>query len=100
MSVMSALYIATYVCVCLSVCACVLHVCMCIHCTYVYRMHVCACMYSRGKTIWVNAVYHILPVNSCGYFKFQVEIGAATNQDFYIKIACKVLIYGFQPCTV
>ena len=29
---------------------------------------------------------HILPVNSHGYYKSQVEIGAATNQDFYIKI--------------
>ena len=86
------------------VCACpfvlVGCMCACVHCTYVYRMHVCACMYSRGKTIWVNAVHRILPVNSRGYYKFQVEIGAATNQDFYIKIACKVLIYGFQPCTV
>ena len=31
--------------------------------------------------------YRILLVNSCGYYKFWVEIGAATNQDFYIKIA-------------
>ena len=43
--------------------------------------------------------YHILPVNSRGYYKFQAEIGVATNQEFYIEIARKVLIYGFQPCT-
>ena len=33
--------------------------------------------------------YHILPVNSCGYYKFQVEIGAATNRDSNIEIVCK-----------
>ena len=33
--------------------------------------------------------YYILPVNSCGYCKFQVEIGAVTNQDLCIEIACK-----------
>ena len=33
--------------------------------------------------------YCILPVNSHGYYKFQVEIGAATNRDCYIKIARK-----------
>ena len=33
--------------------------------------------------------YRILPVNSCGYYKFHVEIGAATNGDFNIEIACK-----------
>ena len=32
-------------------------------------------------------MYCILQVISCGYYKFQVEIGAATNQDFNIKIA-------------
>ena len=36
-----------------------------------------------------NLKYRILPVNSHGYYKFQVEIGAATNQDFYIEIARK-----------
>ena len=34
--------------------------------------------------------YHIVPVNSHGYYKFQIEIDAATNRDFYIGIACKV----------
>ena len=33
--------------------------------------------------------YHILPVNSRGYYKL-LEIGAATNQDFYIETARKV----------
>ena len=33
-----------------------------------------------------NFSHHILPVNSRGYYKFQVEIGAATNQDFNIEI--------------
>ena len=33
-------------------------------------------------------LYHcILPVNSHGYYKFQVEIGVVTNQGFYIRIA-------------
>ena len=41
-----------------------------------------------------------LMVNSRGYYKFQVEIGAATNRGFYTKIVCKVYIYGFQPCTM
>ena len=35
-------------------------------------------------------LYHILPVNSHSYYKFQVEMGVATNQDVYIKIARKV----------
>ena len=35
-------------------------------------------------------MYCILLVNSRGYYKFQVEIGAATNQDFNIEIARKV----------
>ena len=34
--------------------------------------------------------YRILPVNSHGYYKFQVEIGATTNQDVYIEIAGRV----------
>ena len=34
-------------------------------------------------------IYHILLVNSCGYYKFQAEIGVATNQDFYNEIAHK-----------
>ena len=34
-------------------------------------------------------VYHILPVNSRGYYKFQVEIGAATNWNFNIEIGVK-----------
>ena len=38
-----------------------------------------------------------LLVNSHGYYKFQVEIGAVTNRDFNIEI--KSSIYGFQPCT-
>ena len=29
--------------------------------------------------------YHILPVNSHGYYKIVVEIGAATNQDLILK---------------
>ena len=33
--------------------------------------------------------YRMLLVNSHGYYKFQVEIGAATNRDLYIKIALK-----------
>ena len=33
--------------------------------------------------------YHIISVNSHGYYKFQVEIGAATNQGFNIKITRK-----------
>ena len=33
--------------------------------------------------------YRISPVKSHGYYKFQVEISAATNQNFYIEITCK-----------
>ena len=40
--------------------------------------------------------YCILPVSSRSYYKFQVEIGAATNRDFNIEIARKTLIYGLQ----
>ena len=36
-----------------------------------------------------TASYHILLVNSRGYYKFQVEIGVATNRDFNIKIVHK-----------
>ena len=79
-----------YVCAYPFVLVCCMCACVYIVRIYVYRMHVYACIYSKGKTIWVNAVHRILPVNSRGYYKFQVEIGAATNQDFYIKIACKV----------
>ena len=43
------------------------------------------------------AVWHILPVNSRSYYKFQVEIGAATNRDFYIKIVRK---YKFMVSTL
>ena len=32
-------------------------------------------------------IYVTIPVNSCGYYKLQVGIGAATNQDFNIEIA-------------
>ena len=32
-------------------------------------------------------LYHILLVKSCGYYKFQVEVGVATNWDFYIEYA-------------
>ena len=34
--------------------------------------------------------YGVLLVNSHGYYKFQVEIGVMTNQDFYIEIVCDV----------
>ena len=43
--------------------------------------------------------YCTLLVNSHGYYNFQVEIDAATNQDVYIEITYKAKIYGFQPCT-
>ena len=45
------------------------------------------------------AVYHILYqlIAAASYYKFQVEKGAVTNQDFYIEIACKAAInYGFN----
>ena len=45
------------------------------------------------------STYSIAPVNSCSYYKFQVEIDLATNRDFNIKIAHKAYIYGFQPCS-
>ena len=39
-------------------------------------------------------------VNSRVYYKFHVEICAATNQDFDIEIMHKAQIYGFQRCTM
>ena len=33
--------------------------------------------------------YCTLLVNSCGYYKFRVEIGAAINQDFNVRIVRK-----------
>ena len=45
--------------------------------------------YVATAFVLVNMEYHILLINSCGYYKFQVEIGTATNQDFNIKIVCK-----------
>ena len=48
-----------------------------------------ACSPNFPAIQYLTAVYRILPVNSCGYYKFQVEIGAATNRDFNIEIACK-----------
>ena len=52
-------------------------------------------MKSLVKSIPVTALF--LPVNSRarGYYKFQVETGAA----ILYKITRKVYIYGFQPCT-
>ena len=41
------------------------------------------------KHIFAFIAYRILPVNSRGYYKFQLEIGGVTNQDFSIKIARK-----------
>ena len=32
---------------------------------------------------YIIHAYHILLVNSHGYYKFQVEIGAAANQNLY-----------------
>ena len=40
--------------------------------------------------------YHIVPVNSCDYYNFQVEIGVATNRDIYIKIARQVKFMVFN----
>ena len=37
---------------------------------------------------------------SCSYYKFQVEISAAANQDFYIKIVHEVLNLWFTILTV
>ena len=34
-------------------------------------------------------MYRILLANSCGYYKFQVSIGAVTNWDLNIEIAVK-----------
>ena len=33
--------------------------------------------------------YHILLVNSRGYYKFQVEIGAAANQNYILKLCIR-----------
>ena len=33
--------------------------------------------------------YHILLVNSLGYYKLQVEIGAAANQNFVMKLCIR-----------
>ena len=39
-------------------------------------------------------VYHILPVNSRSYYKFQVELGA-TNQDFNI-VKHKFMVFNLE----
>ena len=44
---------------------------------------------SVGQVLQQFFKYHILPVNSCGYYNFQLEIGAATNRVFNIEIARK-----------
>ena len=33
--------------------------------------------------------YHILLVNSHGYYKFQVEIGAVASQNFILKLCVR-----------
>ena len=63
------MYIQTYI-----------HTCVCV-------VSVCAHVHALDKLI-SPYTYCILPVNSRGYYK-QVEIGAATNHDFYIEIARK-----------
>ena len=40
----------------------------------------------------------ILLVNSRGYYKFPVEIDAATNQDFYVKIVHKFMVFNLVLC--
>ena len=42
-----------------------------------------------GEKVTTNEAYSISLVNSHGYYKFQVEIGATTNRDFNIEIAHK-----------
>ena len=42
--------------------------------------------------VGVHNTYHILLVNSRGYYKFQVEIDVVTNRDFIIKIVHKLSI--------
>ena len=36
---------------------------------------------------------YILPVNSKGYYIFQVEWGTVTNQDFYVEIVKHKFIF-------
>ena len=47
-----------------------------------------------------NFIYCILPVNSCDYYKFQVEIGAAANQDLMSKLCIKhkFMIFNLVLC--
>ena len=55
------------------------------------------CTYALNFSDLANEMLcHILLVSSHGYYNFQVEIGVVTNRDFYIKIACKVQIYGLR----
>ena len=51
---------------------------------------ICLCKVQYRYTVFYQLQLRLL---------FQIEIDAVTNQDFYIEIVCKVLIYGFQPCT-
>ena len=47
----------------------------------------------------VDLKCHILPVNSRGYYKFQVEIGAATTQDSYWNAyKYKYMVFNFVLC--
>ena len=43
-----------------------------------------------------TGMYVTIPVNSCSYYKLQVGIGAATNQDIYIEIACNYKFMVFN----
>ena len=57
--------------------------------------HLCEAVLKVSLAIY-GFMYHILLVNSYGYYKFQVEMSAETNQDFYIKIAHKHIHLWFN----
>ena len=57
----------------------------------------------HGYQSTYDAVFYQL-IAVAQHYKFQVEIGAATDRDFYIEIAHTyvskaLIIYGFHPCS-
>ena len=64
--------------------------------SFAYRSTYVPC--ALHQNFYVHTMFYWL-INSRSYYKVQIEIGAAANQGVYIKIACKIQIYGFQLCT-
>ena len=60
-------------------------------------MNMCTvCTLSENKLLDSRT---LVTINSCGYYKFQVVIGAAANQDLHIEVArkCKFMVFNLVP---